>query len=161
MLGFYIPEFRDKNKELHSKNEELKQKYKNHMQDLFNTYAKIHDSGIPGEDARFLLPYCYHSNIIMGIDGRQLERLILSYTKGPLSKMQEVKEFGNKMYEIVEEYVPYLIPGLKKQEENLSNGFEYLEENYERPKIEIIPEPKLISYTENADIVVILSRRGR
>lgn len=157
MLGFYVPEFRDKNKEIHPKNEELKEKYKKHMQDLFNTYAEIHDNGIPGEDARFLLPYSYHSNIIMGIDSRQLERLIVSYTKGALSKIQEVKEFGTKMYEIVEEYVPYLVPGLKKQEENLSNQFEYLEENYKRPKIEIIPEPKLISFTENADTVVLLS----
>lgn len=155
--GFYTPEFRNKNGELHENNEELKIKYNEHMQNLFNIYGDLHDAGIPVEDARFLLPYCYHSNIIMGLDARQLERMILSYTKGRLSKCQEIKEFGEKLYEIVEEYVPYLIPGIKKVEENLENPFEYLEENIQRPEIKIIPKANMVSYTENADNIVLLS----
>lgn len=155
--GFYIPEFRNKNGEFHKENEELKQKYKAHMQELFNIYGDIHDSGIPAEDSRFVLPYSYHSNFIMGIDARQLERLIISFTKGRLSKFQELIEFGEILYKIVEESVPYLIPGIKKTEENLSNPFEYLEENFPRPEINIVPKTKMISYTENADDVVLWS----
>jgi len=89
------------------------------MQYLFNVYGDIHDEGIPAEDSRFILPYSYHSNIIMGIDARQLERLIISFTKGKLSRYQELKEFGEIMKEISEKYVSYLVPGINKIEENL------------------------------------------
>ena len=127
------------------------------MQYLFNTYGNIVDLEISVEDARFVLPYSYHSNIIMGLDARQLERMIISFTKGHLSKIQEIKEFGEKLAEIVKEYVPYLIPGLEKVEENLNTGFEYIEEKIDRPKMEIIPNVKLVSYTQNCDDVIILS----
>jgi thymidylate synthase (FAD) len=155
--GYYVPNFRDKSGNIHEKNAELQEKYKNHMQKLFNCYGEIHDSGVPSEDSRFILPYCFYSNIIMGIDARQLDRLIASFTKGSLSKFQELKEFGEKMYEIVEQYVPYLVPGLNKVEENLDNPFEYLEKNVPRPEIKIEKNTKMISYTENADEVVLLS----
>ena len=42
----------------------MKNKYEEHMQYLFNTYGDIVDLGISVEDARFVLPYCFKSNII-------------------------------------------------------------------------------------------------
>lgn len=155
--GFFIPEFRNKSGKIHEKNDELKKKYTENMQNLFNVYGDIHDMGVPAEDARFILPYSYHSNIIMGLDARQLERMIASFTKGNLSKFQEVKEFGNKLYEIAESYVPYLIPGLNKLDENLNNPFDYLDKNVKKPDIKILEDVKMISYTENADNIVLLS----
>lgn len=155
--GFYVPKFRNKKGEEHEELDRITEKYKNHMQYLFNTYGNIVDLEISVEDARFVLPYSYHSNIIMGLDARQLERMIISFTKGHLSKIQEIKEFGEKLAEIVKEYVPYLIPGLEKVEENLNTGFEYIEEKIDRPKMEIIPNVKLVSYTQNCDDVIILS----
>ncbi|MBR1540645.1 MAG: FAD-dependent thymidylate synthase [Clostridia bacterium] len=155
--GYYIPKFRNKNGEKHKDLEKITTKYQNHMQYLFNTYGDIVDLGISVEDARFILPYCFKSNIIMGVDARQLERMILFFTKGHLSKIQELKEFGEKLQEIAKEYVPYLAPGLEKAEENLASGFEFLEESTKRPDIKILKEPKLISYTPNCDDVIILS----
>ena len=155
--GYYVPKFRDLDGNEVGNIDEISTKYKNHMQYLFNSYGDIVDLGISVEDARFILPYCYHSNIIMGIDSRQLERLIISFTKGHLSKIQELKEFGEKMYEIVKEYVPYLIPGLDNVEEKLESGFEYLEEVAQRPEVKIASKAHLISYTPNCDDVIILS----
>lgn len=156
-VGFYIPKFRNKNGNIVDNLDELTIKYKEHMQSLFNTYGDIVDLGISVEDARFILPYCYNSNIIMGIDARQLEKMILQFTKGHLSKIQEIKEFGEKLQDIVKEYVPYLIPGLEKAEENLDTGFEYLEKNSKKPCEKILKEPDLISYTPNTDEVIVLS----
>ena len=154
--GYFVTNFRDKDgKEI--KEENITKKYKEHIQFLFDSYGEIVDLGIPVEDARFILPYCYHSNIIMGIDCRQLEKMIISFTKGYLSKIQEIKTFGEKLLELVKEYVPYLVPEIDKVEEDLSTGFEYLEENYIRPEINIAPETKLISYTPNCDDVIIKS----
>jgi len=155
--GYYIPEFRDKKGEKSKRIKEITEEYKNHMQYLFNSYGDIVDLGISVEDARFILPYCYHSNIIMGLDARQLEKMIVSFTKGYLSKIQEIKEFGEKLQILVQEYVPYLIPSLEEKEENLKTGFEFLEENVVRPAIKIEAEPQLISYTPNCDEVIILS----
>lgn len=156
-VGFYIPEFRNNELKKHEKNKELKEKYYNHMKELFNTYGNFVDAGINVEDARFILPYCFHSNIIMGLDARQLEKMIISFKYGPLSKIQEIKEFGNKLFDIVKEYVPYLVGEIEKQEENSKNPFEYMESVIKRPEIKIEEKARMISYTPNPDNIVLKS----
>lgn len=156
-VGYYVPEFRDENYNIHKDNEEIKAKYKAHMQDLFNQYGNLVDDGINVEDARFILPYCYHSNIIMGLDARELERLVISLLYGKLSKMSELKELGNCLLEIIKEKVPYLVDNLELQEETLEDPFSLLEELEERKPIKILEKPELISYTKDADKVVLIS----
>lgn len=155
--GFYTPEFRNKNLVEHEKNEDLKKKYNEHMQYLFNTYGKIVDKDVNVEDARFILPYCFHSNIIMGLDGRELEKLVISLRNGRLSRIQELKELGDRLYEIIKEEVPYLKVSLKNVENKDENQFEYIESISKRPEIKILDKPKILSYTPNADDVVIKS----
>lgn len=155
--GFYVPEFRNKNYEIHEKNEELKEKYILHNKMLFNTYGDFVDQGIDVEDARFLLPYSYHSNIIMGLNARELEKMVISFMYGPLSKMQELKEFGEKLYEIIKIHIPYLVPNIEAQEVKDNSQFEYLEALEERPEIKILSKPNMISYTPHADDVVLES----
>ena len=156
-VGYYIPEFRNKNLELHERNSQLQEKYKKHMKYLFNEYANLVDNGINIEDARFILPYSYHSNIIMGLDARELEKLVVSLLHGELSKIAELKELGILLYEIIEKYVPYLIDSINEDETNSDNPFEYLEKLVERPEIKICDKAKLISYTENPDNLVLES----
>lgn len=156
-VGFYVPEFRNENNEIHEKNEELKEEYSKHMRMLFNTYADIVDKGVNVEDARFILPYSFHDNFIMGVNARELEKMIIALRNGNLSNIPDLKEVGDELYKIVKEYVPYLVPNLKKQEENLSNGFEYLEKMEKRPDIKIIEKATMISYTPKADDVVLES----
>lgn len=156
-VGFYTPEFRNENGEIHEKNNELKEEYNKHMKMLFNTYADIVDRDVNVEDARFILPYCYHDNFIMGVNARELETMIIALRNGKLSKIPDLKEIGNALYKIVKEKVPYLVPNLKKQEENLATGFEYLESMEKRPEIKIADKTNMISYTPNADDVVLES----
>lgn len=155
--GFYVPEFRNKDLELHENNEELKEKFIAHSKMLFNTYGEIVDSGIDVEDARFILPYCFHSNIIMGLNARELEKMIIALRFGPLSRISELKELGKNLYSVVKESVPYLVPNIKAQEVDDKSRFEYLESMKERPEIKIVPKASLISYTPNADDVVLES----
>lgn len=156
-VGYYIPNFRNKNLQLHEKNNELQEKYQKHMKYLFNEYAELVDNGINVEDARFILPYSYHSNIIMGLDARELEKLVISLLYGELSKISELKELGTMLYEQIEKYVPYLIDTISENESQIDNPFEYLEKLVARPKIKIAPKASLISYTENPDDVVLES----
>lgn len=155
--GFYTPEFKNKNNEIHEKNEELKEEYNKHMKMLFNAYGDIVDEGINVEDARFVLPYSYHSNFIMGVNARELEKMIIALRNGKLSCIPDLKELGDELYKIVKEHVPYLVSNLKKQEDNMKTGFEYLEELEERPEIKIAEKTNMISYTPNSDDVVLES----
>lgn len=156
-VGFYTPEFRNKSGEIHEKNEELKEEYNKHMKMLFNTYADIVDKEVNVEDARFILPYSYHDNFIMGVNARELEKMIIALRNSKLSNIPDLKEVGDELYKIVKEHVPYLVPNLKKQEDNMKTGFEYLESMEERPEIKIADKTNMISYTPNADDVVLES----
>ncbi len=154
--GFYVPEFRNKDLQPHEKNEDLKEKYIAHMKYLFNTYGDIADAGINVEDARFILPYSFHANIIMGLNARELEKMIIYLTRGQVSEIAELKEFGENLYRLVKDYAPYLIDGIETA--NGSNTqFEYMESIIERPEIKIIDKPQLISYTPDADDVILKS----
>ena len=105
--GYYTPDFRDKNGNLLSNNIELQRMYNEHMKYLFGSYSELLEMGLKKEDARFVLPYSFHSNIVMGCDAHVLKDLIIRFTKGRESKIAEVREFGGKLYEIMSEYVPY------------------------------------------------------
>lgn len=155
--GFYVPEFRNKAGEIHENNEELKDKFVKHSKMLFNTYGDFVDGGINVEDARFILPYCFHSNIIMGLNARELEKMIVAFRFGPLSKISEIKELGKKLYDICKEHIPYLVATIKENELNDGSQFEYLESMVKRPEIKIADKATLISYTPNADDVVLES----
>lgn len=155
--GFYIPEFRNKDLNTHPKNEELKQKYISHMKSLFNTYGDLVDNGIDVEDARFILPYSFHSNIIMGLNARELEKMVTSFLYGPLSKISELKEFGEKLLSIIKEFVPYLEKSIESYSNYSNNPFDYMESLANRPKIKIVSKPVLISNTPNPDDVIIKS----
>lgn len=155
--GFYVPEFRDSNLEIHKDNETLKEKFTKHCRMLFNTYGDFVDQGINVEDARFILPYCFHSNIIMGLNARELEKLVISLKFGYLSRISELKELGDALYSVIKEHIPYLVPNIKAQEVNDKSQFEYLESMEERPEIKILDKANMISYTPNADDVVLES----
>lgn len=155
--GFYVPEFRNKDLSLHTKNEELKEKYISHMKYLFNTYGELVDNGINVEDARFILPYSFHSNIIMGLNGRELEKMVVSFLYGPLSKISELKEFGEQLLSIIKDSVPYLEKSIESYNISSNNPFEYMESISKRPKIKIADKPTLISHTQNPDDVVLKS----
>ena len=156
-VGYYIPEFRDCELNIHKDNEKIKEEYKKQMQELFDFYGDMVDDGINVEDARFILPYCYHSNIIMGLNARELEKMVISFLFGRLSRLSEVKELGEKLYEIIKKYVPYLVDNIENQEMKDNNTFEILENNINRPNIKILNQAKIISHTEEPDNVVIES----
>ena len=155
--GFYTPEFRDKNLKIHPKNEELKEKYKSNMQYLFNTYGDMIDEEVNKEDARFVLPYCFHSNLIMGLDARELEKMVVSFLYGNLSKIQELKELGEILFEIIKEKIPYLTETIEKANKEQENSFKYLEENTKRPEIKILEKPVLLAHTPDVDDTIIKS----
>ena len=108
-VGFYVPDFRNKKGKIISNNEVVKKEYKEYMDSLFNKYVYFVELGITKEDARFILPYSYNSNIIMGIDAHVLKDLIIKFTKTKYANIAEIKEFGEKLRKIAEKNIPYII----------------------------------------------------
>lgn len=155
--GFYVPEFRTKDLKPHPKNEEIKEKYIKHMKYLFNTYGNLVDKGINVEDSRFILPYSFHSNIIMGLNARELKKMVLSFLYGPLSKISELNKLGNEFYNIIKKYIPYLEEQISAYTPKVEEPFEYLESLSCRPNVKILDKPHLISYTANSDDVILKS----
>lgn len=128
--GFYVPNFRDSNGIILSNNEMIRADYIRYMQSLFDSYAVLTKKGIPVEDARYILPYSYHSNIIMGVDAHTLRNMIVRFTKGKDSRIAEINEFGSKLYDIVQESAPYLLASIDEKKEVLVDPVDaYLAKN--------------------------------
>ena len=158
--GFTTPEFRTTEGTTHKDNKKLQKKYKEHMQMLFNTYGEFVDQGVNKEDARYVLPYSFHSNIIMGLDARELEKLTISLLHGKLSKIAELKELGEHFKNIIDSRAPYLSELIDKNiassDDKYKDFNEYFAE-YKTSNIEKLQSVSLISYTTNADEKVIIS----
>lgn len=157
-VGFYVPDFHDEEGNILPSNESLKEKYRKYMQSLFDKYAVFLEKGINKEDARFVLPYCYHSNIVMGVDAHTLKDMIIKYTKTKYSKIQELREFGERLYEIAQENIPYIIDEIDKVPVNLTNPVdEYLEKYVGEDTYKILDGPKLLTASANVDDTILIS----
>lgn len=153
--GFYVPNFRNKDLSLHMENELLKAKYKAHMEYLFNEYSSLIDSGIPNEDARFVLPYSFYSNIVMGLNARELEKMILYLLYGNVSKIQELHDLGEELLKIANKYVPYLKNSIARYQRG-ETTFDYLKVVKEHhPQSNVLDKPLLLEYTISADDLVL------
>lgn len=149
-VGYVVPDFHVENGALLFENEEYKEEYREHMQMLFDAYKSLIDRGISKEDARFVLPYCFHSNIIMGIDAHTLKDLIIRLTKTKDANIAELRELGKKLYDIAAVNMPYLIPEIDKIPYQATDPVEdYLNEYTNKEKYTIPDKPKLLNYNVN------------
>lgn len=159
--GYYIPDFHNQKNELLENNQSLQLLYKKYMDNLFQEYHKLVQLKIPVEDARYILPYCFYSNIIMGIDVHTLKDLIIELTKGKSSNISELKELGEKLYTIMTtrcEYVKDVIDGSKIQREDVVEKYlNSILPHRTDTKIKTLERPILLSATPNIDDVLFIS----
>lgn len=135
--------------------------YKQYVEGLFKKYGEWVDEGIPIEDCRYILPYSFHSNIIMGCDANELLRMIGDMLYGKNSHISEAREFGKKLVEMIITKVPYLSRALDKEakkdyyEDKLS--FVDKEVQKDNNDYQLLNGVKMIDYTNNADWKVLVS----
>ncbi len=163
-VGFYVPEFKDDNGNVLSNNKKLQREYKKYMQSLFDKYGDLVDEEIPVEDCRYILPYSYHSNIIMGCDANELLNMTSDMLYGKISHISEVKEFGEKLAEMIRTKVPYLERALNNEAEKdyYEDKLAFLDELLSSDKTKdenskLLDKVEMTSYTENADDKVLIS----
>ncbi len=161
-VGFYVPDFKDKNGNTLENNLELQEAYREYMQSLFNRYGDLVDESLPVEDCRYILPYSYYSNIIMGCDANELSNMVSDMLYGKISKITEVKELGEKLYEAIKEYAPYLVPFIEKEETKsiYEDHLAFLDEKFAKadtPKARLLDKVYMVDYTKDADLKVLIS----
>lgn len=158
--GYRKLDFKNNNNEIVSNNDLLKREYNNHMQYIFNEYSGLIDEELPVEDCRYVLPYSYFSNIIMGCDANEFLRMTADMLYGKNSSIAEVHEIGLYFKKIIEEKIPYLYGALEKEKERLyyEDQFKFLEDIPEIKKIsqiELLKSPNMTNFTNNADWIVL------
>lgn len=158
-VGYYIPDFYGRDGKILPNNAQLQVEYKKHMQMLFDAYSSLKEKNIPQEDARFVLPYSYHSNIMMGMDAHTVKDLIIKLTKTKYANITELKEFGEKLYEIAQEQMPYIIPEIDKAEiKTLDSAEEYLSKYIPPEKFRTRGTTRLLNCsTKNIDDTILIS----
>lgn len=155
-VGFYIPDFHDKDGNVLSNNQELKDIYIKYMQSLFNKYGDLVDEELPIEDCRYILPYSYHSNIIMGCDANELLNMASDLLYGKVSNIIELHELGLTLKNMIDEYIPYLSKALDNEGKKDYNNdqFIFLDKAFEKTNVKqnvLLKQAKMTSYDKLAD----------
>ena len=98
-LGYYIPP------ELEG--EDL-DRYRRYMDGLFDAYGELLEAGVPREDARFLLPYAFHSNFYCTLNARELGRLLCEIRYGRGRDIPELQCLAEELTKQLETQFPCL-----------------------------------------------------
>ena len=111
-LGYYIPP------ELEGEDLDL---YRRYMDGLFAAYGDLLEAGVPREDARFLLPYAFHSNFYCTLNARELGRLLCEIrSRG--RDVPELLALADELIGQLEEQFPCLLPELCESFEDAPAG---------------------------------------
>lgn len=103
-LGYYIP------RSLEGEDLAL---YRRYMDGLFAAYGDLLEAGVPREDARFLLPYAFHSNFYCTLNARELCRVLREIQYGRGREVPELRSLGEELIRQLEEWFPCLLPELQ------------------------------------------------
>ncbi|MDY0361960.1 MAG: FAD-dependent thymidylate synthase [Desulforegulaceae bacterium] len=160
-MGFVVPDLRFNDNVSEKEKKDLKNKYSSTMESLFSVYSDLTEKGVPREDARFILPYCFRSNFYCTVNARELMKIIYSACYGRGSMYPEIKNLGNMLLDqakkIFKEPFSILdkISAFKDNMPAFTNNLlnDRLDDNY-------LPEKKveLLSCTENASFKMVLAQ---
>lgn len=156
--GYYVPDFHDTCGNIMAGNNQLQFIYNEHMKYLFEEYEELIKMGISLEDARYILPYSYNSNIIMGLNAHSLRDLIIDLTKGKNSNIGELREFGEKLYDIMKSRCEYMVPFVDNSDKlNKDHVADYLDQFVDNGEYNILDKPILLSATDNVDDTIFVN----
>ena len=146
--GYYEPCIKDK---------VLKEKFNAHVADMFALYARLVEAGVPMEDARFVLPYCFYSNFFCSLNGRELVNVLRAALFGRGSKIAEIKAMGLELLEQAKEFAPGVFGNFEAQYSKYNDvadlGFLNVSAKQSRGKDNV----EILSYTPDAEAVIAKS----
>ena len=99
-LGYHVPS---------DLSDRSRKHYCQYMDMLFEGYRSMLDQGVPKEDARFLLPYSFHSNFYCTINARELLHVIRAIRCGRGRGIPELESIADQLVSQLEERFPGLL----------------------------------------------------
>lgn len=145
--GYYIPQFKAKEDE---------EKYKAHMDSLFALYAKLTESGVPKEDARFVLPYCFYSNFFCSLNARELVNVLRAMIFGRGKDIAEIYNIGLALLEDCKKAAPGVFGNFEKQYSNYADeiDLDFIEAEKDETNNESV---EILSYTPDCGKIVAMN----
>lgn len=89
-------------------------RYRDYMDRLFGAYQALLEAGVPREDARFLLPYAFHSNFYCTLNARELGHVLCEIRYGRGRGIPELQDLADQLTSQLEERFPCLLPELRQ-----------------------------------------------
>ncbi|OGO86678.1 MAG: thymidylate synthase, flavin-dependent [Clostridiales bacterium GWE2_32_10] len=161
--GTYIPDFEFDKKVSDKTRQYVNEAYKNHVNYLFENYAKLIDNGMKVEDARFILPYSFYSDMFMSSNARELTHLIYACIYGRGRHYSEIRNFGEMLHSKLKELAPNIFDNIRLIEE----GEEISEEKLNvilnnkvqkrRDKKDNEDKVEIVDFTKNPEELVAIS----
>lgn len=145
--GFFIPDFEDNSE---------KERFTAAMKSRFDDYAALIDCGIPKEDARFVLPYCFYSNFLCTLNGRELYHVLDAMLFGRGAAYPELKALGMQILEQALKIAPGVFARFMEHARPIQDdtlpGFTLPERSVQ--KSVNASKTELLAYTPDAERVV-------
>lgn len=143
--GYYVPQ---------SLSDDDCNEYVRHMNKLFELYSTLTKGGIPKEDARFVLPYCFFSNFYCSANGRELVNILRSMLFGRGKKIAEIYNLGCSLLEQCQKIAPGVFGDFDaRYGNNISDEVDlsFIEPNEIKTDKQTV---ELLAYPENAEYIV-------
>lgn len=141
--GYYMPELKD----------DIKEKFTSHMNSLFSLYAELTDAGIPKEDARFVLPYCFYSNFYCSLGGRELVHVLKAMLYGRGRKIREIYNLGLSLLEQCKKYAPGIFSSFEERYSKYNDEADFSFISADKAS-DIEKNVEILSYTNDTTLTV-------
>ena len=132
--------------------------FRNHMDYLFAEYKAFVDSGIPLEDARFVLPYCFCSNFYCSVNGRELIYMLRTIKYGRGKNISELGEIYRQITAQIESVLPNIIKEITPLNGDSGREIACRFDNIPSSASGVKGDCDLISYTQDAGKVIGLAQ---
>lgn len=150
-MGYYIPQMTPA----------LTERYRAYVDNLFEIYRDLLNCGIPREDARFVLPYCFYSHFYCTVNLRELLHIIEEAKYGRGSHLPELVSIADELLDAVAAQFPSVandFVGRNAHRKTAAQSNRHL--RTEATVSPVSPKATLLSCTENATVLLEQSLRA-
>lgn len=145
-MGYYVPHM----------DPTLTERYRAHMDSLFETYRYLTDRGIPREDARFVLPYCFYSNFYCSANLRELLHIVYEAKYGRGRHLPELVSIADELLAAISERFPTVAEDFVRG--TTHNKVYPSKEQHLRAEdtpVAVTPKASLLNYTDDFDTLLM------
>ena len=128
----------------------LRKRYADTVKKLFGIYRFLVDKGVPVEDARFVLPYCFKTSIICTMNSRELRHFL---ERCLANEYAEIRKVGKVLLPKVKRIAPEIYGDLELKNPEMEEKIVSFDMEGRKPRKKV----ELLYYTEKPDEKIVLA----